>query len=325
MIQKYCDKMKSKMLLFLFAVLFLTNIAYAESDCIRANPTVRMSPDIHTIVAGGSMDYVVEIINNDNIACGPSVLYDGRGAYNISKGYTLYIWDEFSGKPKPSVTPGGLLKFSMHVEVPAGTPKGTSYVEVLAINVNNSIYNSTARSFLNIEDVAAPECIRKNPTIKTMPESQIQTGFAGETSKYLLEIVNNDNAECGPSNMTLTFNNYEENTNKYTIRTYNEFPGGLIPPINSGASLRLTMLVEVLPTTPKGTYSIELTAENTDAPKYFSTANLTLVVGDKIVDQNCVRAKPTVKVTPESQTGFAGETLKYSITIMNSAHRVIYP
>lgn len=131
----------------------------AIAGCVRANPTVSITPSIQSVYAGGKATFNVSITNNDNSACGTSVFYRW-GISNISEG--VYTSDDYSGRPLPAITHGGSLKFQMYVITQYGTPAGTYYAGVLVENTNvtTPLYssNSTANLML-LSPVSTPNCM----------------------------------------------------------------------------------------------------------------------------------------------------------------------
>ncbi len=251
----------------------LVNVSVNPTDCIRAKPTIKITPDSQTSYAGGTSKYFVEVFNNDNEACGSSHISTTFPKYGAESknAYHIRTSNDFPGGIFPPINPGTSQKSTMFVDVLSNAQKGTYYMTMVAEHQGASIYadarysDTIQPSIIVADKVVDQNCVRSKPTVKVTPESQ--TGFAGETSKYIVEVFNNDNEFCAPSEISLTLPKYEaESRGAYGLRAFNEFPGGIGQPIKSGASYKSTLFVDVLPSTPKGTYYVTLVAQNQNTP-----------------------------------------------------------
>jgi subtilase family serine protease len=110
-------------------------------------------------------------------------------------------------------------------------------------------------------------CIRANPTISFSPTSQ--SGTAGSTLNYTLDVVNHDNQACGSSNFNLT----------------SMAPSGLAATISPtlltlspGSTGKATLMASSMASAPAATYTLSGTATDAAATTYTATATANYVL-----------------------------------------------
>ncbi len=119
------------------------------AGCVRANPTVTISPSYQETKGAEKAAYKVTIVNKDNAACGPSIFRrTGTSEAAVNTDYTLHVTDEYGDKGLPAISPGSSLSFNLYASFSAGAKAGTYYPGMLAENFNDISYLSRAKATL---------------------------------------------------------------------------------------------------------------------------------------------------------------------------------
>jgi subtilase family serine protease len=145
-------------------------------------------------------------------------------------------------------------------------------------------------------------CVRANPTLTYTPTSQ--SGTAGAILNYTLSVTNNDTLACGGS--TFGFNTTSSYGISQTLsqNTITVAPGVTATVIDHASSAS---------NVGSGTYNISVTANNTSATSYKTTA-----VGIYNVTGTCVRGNPIITITPNAQSTTGLKPVTYSVSIQNT-------
>lgn len=119
------------------------------AGCVRANPSVTISPGYQETKGAERAAYKVTIVNKDNAACGPSVFRrSGTSEAAVTTDYTLHVTDEYGDKDLPAISPGSSLSFNLYASFSAGAKAGTYYPGMLVENFNDISYLSRAKATL---------------------------------------------------------------------------------------------------------------------------------------------------------------------------------
>ncbi len=258
-----------------------------SAPCTRTNPGVSISPASQTGNPGQTLSYTVTIINYDSSDCGSST-------FNLTKscpaGWTCNL-----SSNSITISPNGSSgAVSLSVTSPVAATAGNYTVSVTAQNSAATSYTGTGSATYSIV------CNRSNPTVT--PTNSPQIGNPGDVKTFTFNITNNDTAGCGASSFNLSNTcptGFNCSLNKTSVT------------INPGATDSTVTLTLTSPTTAAaGDYAASLTVTNSlDATK---TATGTVTY--RIL---CSRANPGVSISPASQTGNPGQTLSYTVTIIN--------
>jgi regulation of enolase protein 1 (concanavalin A-like superfamily) len=221
-----------------------------------------------------------------------------------------------SDSETPNITPPYWVRLVRAGDVFTGfiSPDGTTWKQIQSatIPMNQDIYVGFALASYRFKwymdattfsNVSAPAdiCQHAIPSVSMSPSSQ--TGNAGDSVNYTFNIKNNDPAACNASTFTLS-----------TI-----LASGLTGTIDqqsvslaAGASTSTVIHVSSPTTTAPGTYAVAATATNSE-----STSATASTSGTYILKSPCVTAWPLVSLSPMTQTGPAGGTVSYVVSVAN--------
>lgn len=148
---------------------------------------------------------------------------------------------------------------------------------------------------------STPACTTAAPTLSVSPGSQ--EGAPGERRTYGLTITNHDSSACAASTFTLS----------------SAVPAGWAASLSTmsltlvpGAAGAATLYVTAPAAAEAGSHGLSVALADAATPAHAASAGATFVVADA-----CVAASPSVSVSPGSQSGDAGDTLRYSVTLTN--------
>ncbi|MDR3492252.1 MAG: NEW3 domain-containing protein [Gammaproteobacteria bacterium] len=262
-----------------------------QQACVRANPTISLTPSSQTGPAGGNVSYVLNVKNNDNATCGIST-------FNLSSTTVSSIAGTLD-KTTLSLAPGASDSANLKVSSQATTAAGTYNVTANAINAGAITYNANASAAY----VVTSTCTVAAPTISISPSTQTTSG---NPVNYTVSVTNNNSSGCGTGIVGLS-----ANTSSYYLKTFMEPYNVIVDPGKTASS--------VLTLTPGdgligGTYSATITGvvSGTTAGGSATTA---LVYTPPAP---CVRANPTVTVAPQSQSGPIGSSASFVYNVKNN-------
>jgi hypothetical protein len=130
--------------------------------CVRANPTVTLSPTDVTAPAGSSQTFTVNVLNNDTSTC---------GATSVSVGRTVPVgWTSTLGADSLNLDPGAAGSTTVSVTSPASTTAGTYPIVVTGTNS------------------AAPNCVGTATANETVPA--VVTLFTASVTTSLPAYIN---------------------------------------------------------------------------------------------------------------------------------------
>lgn len=177
---------------------------------------------------------------------------------------------------------------------------GESFVDavngITVTQVGHTSEYSTARV-----ELGSTPCSRNTPLISATPASQ--GGAAGTSLKYAVTVTNTDNLSCGSSVFSL------QSTAPVGWNSSLSMPSLTLNPGQSGS---LTLSVASPAGTVEGTYGASIAVSDTAAATHSASSTVNYVV-----QPSCTPAAPLVNISPASQSGAAGTTLSYAVTLTN--------
>src|SRR5262249_12297833 len=145
--------------------------------CVRAAPTVAISPTSQSAVAGTAAAYTATITNNDTACAANSV---GLTAA-LPAGWTATL----SSSPG-ALAAGGSTSVTWTVTSKVGAANGDTVISATATSATSGAGTGDATY------TVTPACVRAMPTVAISPPSQI--GAPGSQLAYTATITNNDTA-----------------------------------------------------------------------------------------------------------------------------------
>lgn len=164
------------------------NVGFGALTCdSRVQPTVVISPNNPSVMAGTSYNFSVSVTNQDPLGCGNS-------AFNLSS-LLPSGWTTTFSSPSLTVAPGQTLSATMNKAVPAGFTPGTYAINAVASDANHS---TTAANNIT---VIASTCSNVAPTVTLSPSSV--SLLRGATQNFTLSVRNNDASPCASRTFSL--------------------------------------------------------------------------------------------------------------------------
>lgn len=185
-------------------------------------------------------------------------------------------------------------------------PSQTTFTDRTAANggvVITALSRDATGCTVNVALGSFPYCVRANPLLTVFPQYTLRTG-AGGTANFGVFLQNNDSPLCGTSTFNLTTAPPAGISGTITPPTLSLAPNG-----SAYSILRTSVATSAAP----GLYSVPVTAVNSGFPGYASTG-----AGSIGVLKPCTGAPATVTVTPSTQSGAAGSTLTYAVSVKNN-------
>jgi hypothetical protein len=265
--------------------------------CVRAAPLVSIAPSSQTTTAGTAISYTASITNLDSGAC-------AARTFNLTTTQPApATLDPIA--PSATLAAGQATTLTLRASVPAGAAATTATLGLTATPSDNAAQAASGTATLVVID-PTNVCARSFPSVSVAPASQ--SGTAGSTLTWQLTVVNRDSAACPAS----------------TFNVASTLPTGFsatasTPALSlaAGATGTAAMAVTSGSTLAAGNYNLSFrivrTFDNTTA-----TSTVGVVYAVTVPPPpSCVRALPTISISPTSQIGPAGGTLAYSVRVDN--------
>lgn len=150
-------------------------------------------------------------------------------------------------------------------------------------------------------DLGSTPCSRNPPLVSAAPTSQ--SGRSGSSLNYTLTVTNTDSMACSNSNFALTSTSPSGWMSSLPTASLTLSPGQTSAQTLSVASPLATLA---------GTYGV--TVKVSDPASATHSASTTV---SYVVLPDCTPVAPLVSISPASQSGFAGTTLNYAVTLTN--------
>lgn len=151
-------------------------------------------------------------------------------------------------------------------------------------------------------DMTAAPCNRNMPLISVFPTSQ--SGLPGASLNYTVSVTNTDSQSCGPSVFSLASS---------VPVGWNTALSASSLTLSSGQSTSFSVSIASPAGAVEGTYGANVSISDT-----VSAIHNTSAAVNYIVLPRCVPVAPSVSISPASQSGLAGTTLSYLVTVTNN-------
>ncbi|HKF41843.1 MAG TPA: NEW3 domain-containing protein [Thermoanaerobaculia bacterium] len=261
------------------------------ASCGRANPTVVASPSTATAAAGSAVAYTVTVTNNDSTACSSSI-FDMTDT--VSSG-----WGGSYSASALTISPGASASTTLTVTSPSGTANASYGIIATAKNRGATSYAQSGTATY----VVSTPCTRANPVVSLSPAQS--GGPAGTSVAFTLSVTNADNSSCAAASFSLSKTVPSNWTGTFSPTSLSLAPG---------ASGTATLTVKSPTSAAGGSYGVTATAKNGAASSFLSTASATYVVSNP-----CVRANPTVSLSPSQSAGVAsGTAVAFTLSVTNA-------
>jgi len=155
---------------------------------------------------------------------------------------------------------------------------------------------------IQISGSGTPTCQRAAPVLALSPSSQ--SGTAGSTRSYTASLTNMDNAYCGASSFSLG-----DVVPSGWTGTLSPSALSLAPGAAGSATLSLTSSV----TATAASYPATMNISDAASSAHTVSANVAYVVQAAA----CARSAPAIAFSPASQSGPAGSSLSYTVSVTN--------
>jgi M6 family metalloprotease-like protein len=263
--------------------------------CVRTAPVVSFSPTSQTTTAGTTLSYSTTITNLDSTGCSARTF---NLAASVAAPFTL--------DPLPAsitLNPSASTSLTTRVSIPAGTAPTTATLSLQATPTDDAAQRGSGSATVVVRDPTTL-CTRSFPSLSVTPTSQ--SGLAGSSLTWQVSLTNRDTAGCASSTFTVGMRlpaGFSANNASTALS------------LAAGAGGTVAFSVTSSATTAPGSYTLGIDAvrtfDNTTA------TSSTSVVYTVLAPPSCVRAVPTISVSPSSQFGAAGATLGYDVRVDN--------
>jgi len=217
-------------------------VSSGSVTCVRANPTIVLSPSATQWVSPGTaVPYTVTVTNKDNSGC---------AAANFNLQATVPAgWTSSFGASSLSLSPGASGSTSFTVTSPASAPDGFYTIGVTATNSADASYAGSTTVSVSIQSVP---CAPANPALALSP-SATQSVSPGTAVPYTVTVTNKDNSGCAASTFSLQASVPTGWTGTFGVPSLT---------LNPGASGSTSFTVTSPASATAGSYTISVTATN---------------------------------------------------------------
>lgn len=150
-------------------------------------------------------------------------------------------------------------------------------------------------------DLTTAPCSQNTPLVSASPTSQ--SGLAGASLNYTVTVTNADSQSCGSSVFSLASSVPAGWNSTLSVPSLTLSPGQ-----SSTFSMRVTSPASAV----QGTYGANVSVSDTASATHSANG-----VVNYAVLPSCTPATPLVSISPASQSGLAGATLSYVVTVTN--------
>ncbi|HSK29116.1 MAG TPA: peptidase M11, partial [Candidatus Limnocylindria bacterium] len=124
------------------AMVSVTFAAGGTASCVRANPSLTLTPVNQTVMAGGSVSHTVTVSNADSSACSAS-------SFNLSSSMPAGLSGKF-GASTMNLSPGSSSSTTLQVSAASSMSAGVYNFNLAATNGSASSYSKTASGSENV-------------------------------------------------------------------------------------------------------------------------------------------------------------------------------
>lgn len=134
------------------------NVSIFSAPCVRANPTVTISPFAQWSNAGTSVTYNISLKNNNSATCAPA-------SYEVTPTLPSLSWIQSPISFNSAVASGASVTRAISVTSPIGSLEGLYQIQQTAVDVEDLSHSTTAPMNYNVTlaDVAPPVVTISSP------------------------------------------------------------------------------------------------------------------------------------------------------------------
>jgi len=166
----------------------LVQVAFGAVLCIKAGPSVSVSPLTQSVQPGGTASYTVSVRNNDSAVC-------AAAPFNLSQTAPAGWTASFGAASLSSLAPGATGSASLSVTSPA-TASSPASISISAVESGSSLATSVGISVgiggTSTNGGKSTSCTRAAPGVAVSPLSQ--SVVPGRTVSYTVSVTNRDTA-----------------------------------------------------------------------------------------------------------------------------------
>lgn len=219
----------------------LVSVTVVSEPCVRANPTVTVTPSQSSwMPSGGTATYTASVRNNDGPTCGSSVF---NAQASVPSGWMSTV-------SAAAIDPGSTATTSVQVTSPVGAIDGYHSITVRSINAANTSFSASAPatyslvSALWVSNTATQSTYMRNQTATVNATVKAAgVGVAGATVSFTLTKSNGTTvtsttttASNGVATFKYTFNKKKDPTGAYQVRAQASANG-----VSGGGSVSFTV------------------------------------------------------------------------------------
>jgi len=269
-------------------------VSYAGQSCIRANPTLSLSPSESAWVSAGStVAYTATLTNRDSSGCAAS-------DFNLS---ALLPAGWSASSASLNLAPGASGTVTLSVTSASNAADGFYDLTISAVSSSDANYASSG-SVTYVVQAPAPVCAPANPTL-VLTASPSQPVLAGSSVTYTATLTNRDSSACAASV-------FDVGASVPAGWSAGSASVSLAP----GASTSVNVSVTSASSAAEGQYAISLLATNRSEAGFGTSLQTSYAVAAPT--PVCVAADPLLTLTPVSSGAVVpGSTVTYSLTLSN--------
>lgn len=162
--------------------------------CVRANPSVTISPSSQSGAPGAILNYSFSVKNNDSAACSSSTFNIGA---NPNAGLSIEL-----AMQSVVLSSGQSATVAVKSTSQLGLANSTLSFSIGAQNAGATTYQASTVASYVVVNPTVPVCSRAAPSLSLSPSSQ--SDYAGGTLSYQATLKNQDSVECAASTFSLT-------------------------------------------------------------------------------------------------------------------------
>lgn len=269
------------------------NVSYSAQSCVKANPSISLSPNESAwVTPGTAVAYSATVTNNDNSSCANS---DFSITADAPSGWV-------ASSNSLNLAPGASGSVTINVTSSNTANDGFYDIAISAQNSNDSSFN-TSGVVSYVVDTPVQACVAANPLLSLI-SSQSGAVTPGSAVTYTATIKNQNSDSCAVTNFDIS-------ANVPTGWTATESNVSLA----SGSSATVNLNVTSSMDANDGVYNFSINAQNNENTNYNNSAVATYSVTTP--PPACVTANPFIALSGPSGSVAPGATINYNATVTN--------
>ncbi|MBI5229269.1 hypothetical protein HY991_04100 [Candidatus Micrarchaeota archaeon] len=252
-----------------------------KPKCVRATPSIAVTPVVNAGQAGETLNYSIAVANNDK-NCGETL-------YSLSASVPG-SWSHSFSQDSLSISSGASASTSLSVASASDAVPGDYSFLVKATNISLGVEASAS-----VTHSVKSRCVRSSPSLEITPPTA--SGDILDSGVYSLKLTNND-VDCGSTDYSISATGYPG----FSFG----FPSNLSLSLASGSSVSFQMIASS-PSISFGNYLFTVFASS-------ASGNASVSGSFQVV---CERRAPSVEVIPEGQAGDTNAEYRYLVNIEN--------